>query len=261
MYNRVYHFFEKQLLFSCKQFGFRLKDGTIDALVEFIEKIRNCNDLPVLNFFLDLKNAIDTIDHQILLWKLERYGIRSNCLKWFQSYLANRYQKVEINGHLSNWRKVNCGVPQGSILGSLLIIKYINDLPECCKHTDVILFADDTNRSSIGCNKNQIESDLKEISCWLVANKLSLNLEKTVQMNINTSASIPSFTINNCPVSLKQVFKYLGLRLDSKLSFVANIDYVKKRLGKQCGIISKLRHYVPRKLLLRYYKSKINTIV
>ena len=105
-----------------------------------------------------------------------------------------------------------------------MIIKYINDLPECCKHTDVILFADDPNISSIGCNKNQIESDLKEINFWLVANKLSLNLEKTVQMNINTSASIPSFTINNCPVSLKQVCNYHGLRLDSKLSFVAHID-------------------------------------
>ena len=261
MYNRVYDFFEKNLLFSSKQFGFRVKHSTIDALVEFIEKVRSCKDLPVFSFFLDLKKAFDTIDHQILLWKLERYGIRGNCLKWFQSYLANRYQKAEINGHLSNWRKVNCGVPQGSILGPLLFIIYINDLPDCCKHTDIILFADDTTISSIGCNRDQIESDLKEISCWLVANKLSLNLEKTVQMNINTSASNLSFTMNNCPVSLKKICKYLGLRLDSKLSFVAHIDYVIKRLGKQCGIISKLRHYVPRNLLIRYYKSNINPIV
>ena len=97
---------------------------------------------------------------------------------------------------------------------------------------------------SVVCNRNQIESDLKEMSCWLVANKLSLNLEKTLQMNINTSASILSFTMNNCPVS-SQVCKYLCLRLDSKPFFVAHIDYVKKRLGKQCGITSKLRHYVP----------------
>ena len=93
-------------VFSCKQFVFRFRHSTIDALVEFIEKNRNCKDLPVLSFFLDLKKAFDTIDHQILLQKLERYGIRGNCLKWFQSYLANRYQKVEMNGHLSNWRKM-----------------------------------------------------------------------------------------------------------------------------------------------------------
>ena len=134
--------------------------------------------MPVLSFSLDLKKAFDTIDQQILLWKLERYGIRGNYLKWFQSYIANRYQKAEINGPLPNWRKVNCGVPEGSILGPLLFIINIIDLPGCCKYTGIFIFADDTNISSIGCNRNQIESDLKDISCWLVANKLSLNLEK-----------------------------------------------------------------------------------
>ena len=144
---------------------------------------------------------------------MERYGIRGNCLKWFQSYLANRYQKVEKKGSFIELEKSELWSSTGiNTFGPMLCIIYINDLPECCNNTDIILFADDTNISSIGCNRSQIESDLKKISCWLVPNTSSLNLEKTVQMNINTSAYIPSFTINNCPFSLKQVCKYLGLR-------------------------------------------------
>ena len=158
-------------------------------------------------------------------------------------------------------RKLNCGVPQGSILGSLLFTLYIKNITACCKFTKIILFADDTTISSIGCKPEDIETDLNEIGCWLLANKLSLNLDKTVQLNLSARASNHQYSMNNCPVIIKQRCKYLGLNFDSKLTFKFHIDFVKKRLGKQCGIICKLRHYVPRQFLIRYYKSNINPII
>ena len=199
-------------------FGFRRKHRTVDAMVEFIERIRTCTNKLIKSFFLDLKKAFEMIDHQILLHKLECYGVRGNSHKWFASYLSNRYQRVQVNGCLSNWRKLKCGVPQGSILGPLLFIIYINDITACCKFTNIIMFADDTNISSIGSKPDDIETDLNEIGCWLLANKLFLNLDKTVQLNLSASASNHQYSMNNCPVIIKQRCKYLGLNLDSKLN-------------------------------------------
>ena len=195
-----------------------------------------------------------------MLSKFESYGVRGNAHEWFQSYLTGRYQRVELNG-ASSWLPVNCGVPQGSILGPLLFIIYINDLPSCCKAGEITLFVDDTNICSIGLTQNEIQSDLNEVSNWLNSNKLCLNITKTVQMNTGKIASGNTYTLNDCLISSKPVCKYLGIRLDYKLSFVSHVNYVKKRLGKQCGIISKLRHYVPRGQSIQYYKSKISPII
>ena len=134
MYIQLYNFSEHNLLFTNKQFGFRWKHSTVDAMVEFIERIRTCTNKLRISFFLDPKKAFDTIDHQILLHKLECYGVRGNCHKWlFVSSLSNRYQRVQVNGCLSIWRKLSCGVTQGSVLGPLLFIIYINNITACWK--------------------------------------------------------------------------------------------------------------------------------
>ena len=127
------------------QFGFRKQHSTELAIFEITDGIYkafdNCNS--TLGLFLDLSKAFDTVDHTILLRKLSHYGIRGTLLKWFSSYLSSRKLAVEVNGNLSKFELILCGIPQGSILGPLLFLLYVNDLPNCSNKFIFRLFADD----------------------------------------------------------------------------------------------------------------------
>ena len=133
--------------------------------------------------FIDLKKAFDTVNHDILLKKFGLYGARNKDLGWFHSYLSSRMQCCKVNGTLSRFEKVTCSVPQGSCLGSLLFILYINDLPLSLKHSQVNMYADDTSISfsanSIPVINERVNEDLDSLKTWLAANKLSLNVTKT----------------------------------------------------------------------------------
>ena len=124
-----------------------------------------------------------------MIRKLECYGSRGKALKWFESYLEHRVQRVHLSGVMSSWEELKCAVPQVSILGPLLFTIYINDLPLVCKKLDVNLFADDTNLIAVGMQANKVEQELKNISKWLSSNKLVLNLDKTVQMGVTLAAN------------------------------------------------------------------------
>ena len=147
MCDRLYYYFEKFNLFYSKQFGFAnsKKHSCIDALAELTEWQRHQKNNAATYFFLDLKKAFDTLDHETLLKKLLRNGIRGNAFKGFRGYLSNRVKKVELQGYTSGWREASRGAEQGSVLGPLLFLIYIYDLPLCCDSVDVFLFADDTN--------------------------------------------------------------------------------------------------------------------
>ena len=133
--------------------------------------------------FVDFQKAFDTVNHEILIKKLDHYGIRGTLNKWFESYLKNRKQHVSVLGFDSDNQAINHGVPQGSVLGPLLFLIYINDLHRSVKHSSMYHFADDTNLLSIGNNFNSLQSKLnKDLKClykWLLANKISLNAAKT----------------------------------------------------------------------------------
>ena len=147
MYARLYQFLKISDLFSSLQFGFRGKHSTNHALINITETIKESidNNKFGCGVFLDLRKAIDTVNHKILLEKRQHYGVRGLAFNWFQSYLTNEKQYVEVNDASSDLVDVMCWVPQGSVLGPLLFLVFINDLPAVCKKLKIYLFADDTN--------------------------------------------------------------------------------------------------------------------
>ena len=185
MHRQLYTFLEDHNILFKNQFGFRKKCSTAHSLIEITEKIKESIDSG--NFgcgiFIDLKKAFDTVNHTILLQKLEHYGIRGTILKWFESYLTDRKQYVFYNGVSSDMKTVTCGVPQGSVLGPLLFLIYINDLPNISDKLQFFLFADDTNiyyeSKDLKILEKTVNEELKKLSLWLNLNRLALNVGKT----------------------------------------------------------------------------------
>ena len=167
VFDRLYSFMDKCKLFYDKQFGFRPKFNTILAIIELTETVRFSRN-KISCVLLDLQKAFDTVDHAILLEKLEIYGVRGICLEWFRSYLSDRTQVVKIENIFSEFLDIECGVPQGSILGPLFFIIFINDFANCCKDIVPFIFADDTNclysRDNIDLNFN---TALQNIPNWI----------------------------------------------------------------------------------------------
>ena len=165
---------------SDSQFGFRKFHSTATALLDCTNDLYVNLDRKMFNLvvLIDLKKAFDTVDHQILLRKLELYGIKGQALTWLKSYLTNQKQKCQIKNSFSSERLIKCGVPQGSILDPLFFLLYVNDLPQCLNKTKPRLFADDTNLTASGESITDLEvavnSDLENLRKWLIAIKLAL---------------------------------------------------------------------------------------
>ena len=185
MYNRLLRFINRYNFFNKYQFGFRNKHSTFMALIILLENVTKAPDdgKCAIGICLDFQKAFDTVDHCILLDKLYMYGIRGIAHDWFLSYLSNRSQAVVYNNHESDFKAMKCGVPQGSILGPLLFLIYINDLPSVSNLFMPILFADDTHLFCTGKHLedvvSQINVEIGKVYCWVKANKLSLYIDKT----------------------------------------------------------------------------------
>ena len=184
MYKRLYTFLNNNNIIYNLQFGFRQQYYTSHALINITENIRKAFDDGNIGcgIFVDLQKSFDTVDHQILLAKLNHYGIRGISNDWFKSYLSNCSQYVFINGYDSGLPTISCGVPQASVLCPLLFLLYINDLSQAIKFCKVHHFADDTNLLYLGNSiiklKKLVNADLKRQVNWLNANKISLNVKK-----------------------------------------------------------------------------------
>ena len=178
-------FINRHNLLCAHQYGFRSNYSTSMATTQLANQISTSTDKKEvsLGIFLDLSKAFDTVNHKILLQKLENYGIRGIALSWITSYLNNRKQFVQFNNVNSSENIIKCGIPQGSILGPLLFILYINDISNASNLLRFILFADDTNVYYSGKNtsdvNNVLNQEMEKVSDWLIANQLSINLKKT----------------------------------------------------------------------------------
>ena len=263
MHKRIYSFLEKYELLYSLQFGFRTHYSTTHALIHMTEAIRAGLDSGQVTcgIFVDFQKAFDTVNHEILLKKLEHYGFRGVINDWFRSYLTDRKQKVVINGFESRSRTMAHGVPQGSVLGPILFLIYINDLHKCIKYSKTYHFADDTNLLNISKDyktlQRRVNYDLFSLHKWLTANKISLNEGKTELIYFRLRGKAPNLKIKLHGKVLvpTKIVKYLGVFLDEFLSGEAHCHELKIKLNRANGMLAKARHYVPHEHLINIYHA------
>ena len=266
MTNRLTSFFSKFSLFSKSQFGFLKNRSTQDALFDLTETIYDSLNFKKhhISVMIDLKKAFDTVNHDILLDKLELYGIRGLGLSWLKSYLTNRTNYVGLGQTNSSRHVINIGVPQGSIIGPILFLIYINDLPKISNNMTSTLFADDTNFSMSHTDYdtmvNILNSDLTTIQDWTIANRLTINLSKTEMLlftNRLTNRNDQQIMLGGGCVGFVESCKFLGIYIDEGLTFKTHINYVLGKISRSAGILYRIKNLLPLESRLKYYFSFI----
>ena len=268
VYNRMTKFLDKHNILNDNQFGFRKHRSTCLALGTLANRFHDMidkNEL-MIGLFIDLSRAFDMISHDILVKKLQFYGIRGVALDWFIDYLSNRKQYVVFNNEKSKMVKVNIGVPQGSILGPLLFLLYVNELPDISKKLSYIQYADDTNIFITGNSLSDISSiineEMKLISEWIKNNRLSLNVSKTNYMIMSSQTN--RYDPGNCILTLEGIIlervtqtKFLGVILDDKLLWKCHIEYICNKISKGIGILIRARRTLGTKALVILYNTLV----
>lgn len=270
MHKRLYNFFETSKIFSKNQYGFMKKLGTKDALSLFAKKIYDSVDKSknVAATFLDLAKAFDCVNHKLLLDKLYKYGVRGKPYLLIKSYLSDRRQKVKIGDYESDYKIVKTGVPQGTILGPLFFIIYMNDLLNVIPNESIISYADDTTIITSGNNWEEVELKMNKLLIivheWLIENKLTLNVQKTVYITFGLHCdTIPenlNIRIDDKQITKVDSCKYLGIIIDSSLKWDKHIEHLIKKTKYIVYVFYKLSKVMPRETLKIIYYAFFHSI-
>ena len=268
---RLMNFFESTKTITKQQFGFLKKHSTEHAILDLKEYLLGSLNKHKISavLFLDLQKAFDTVSHDILLHKLHHYGVRGLPHKLLSSYLSNRQQYTSINGVKSDLEYIRWGVPQGSVLGPLLFLLFINDLSNS---TDMNswFFADDTALAASSASFNDLEikfnHEVNKVQDWLLANKLSAHYGKKTQYILFIPRSKAKYKPKNFVLNMgghiieqTSTYKYLGILIDDKISWKPQIDRMCSKLASVCGILSKVRHFLDRHSLMQIYYSLVES--
>ena len=272
LYNQLYDYFNSNNLLAEEQYGFRTNHSTEYAAVKLVDNVSKEMELgnTPTALYIDLSKAFDTLSFDILLYKLNYYGIKDNAFKLLKNYLTNRRQYVVYNSQNSETLDISTGVPQGSILGPLFFSICINDLITVSNKLKFIMYADDT---TIYFNledfdpynfERDINNELEKITLWLKMNKLSLNVQKTKLMIFHRrqkQINELNISINGTDIERVESFNFLGLHIHESLSWRTHTDIVKNKISKVVGILYRLNNIFPKYILQTLYNSLIMSYI
>lgn len=263
MHGRMVSFAAKYGIFQANQHGFREGRSTQTAIYNFLSNLYENVNNNKKNFgiFLDLSKAFDLVDHDMLIDKLYKYGFRGMVGDWLRSYLSERKQLTVVNTYQSNMLKISCGVPQGSVLGPMLFLLYINDIALCVKDGSMVLFADDTSYlfsdKDVISLTEQLQIRINKLVEWFDDNRLHINNDKSVFIHFTprTNELNLSYLLKIHGKSIMQVqsTKFLGLHINNSLNWEVHIDFLCKKLASICFAFYRLKELTSRSVMLSFY--------